>query len=281
MFIQWIILPMLMVWLVVNYVVGLLHNPQWGNIRAQNVRPVLGIQDDGALVPRYEPWEWKGKSLVSLWFDDAWSSQYLVAFPVLESRGLVAAIAVPTHLIGFEAYASWAQIKRLGFAGWEIESHSKSHNCDPDLMTNEEIQSELVGSLEELQMHNIMTNAFFVAPCGVEAENLTAVAQEYYLAQRLTYAGVNPLPLRETYHIRANSVTKTATVETIREWLQEAHEEVGWLNIIFHQIDISNEEYSTTPETFVAMMDEIAQTDLDIVLPGQVLNMIQVSHETN
>ena len=104
MFVQWMILPLMVLFLVFNYLVGLLRNPDWGRITATNEERVLGETNLDDTAPPIEPYVWNGGGIISLWFDDAWVTQYTVAYPLIESYSMDASIAVPTGPLYFEAY---------------------------------------------------------------------------------------------------------------------------------------------------------------------------------
>lgn len=273
MFFQWMILPLVILWLILNYFVGLTRNPQWGMITATHDDHVLG---DTSFMPSYswDAYKWDGKALITLWFDDAWNSQYLEGHPLLAAKGMRGVIAVPTRSLGFEAYASWAQIKRLQYAGWEVASHSREHSCEPETLSAEELLNELKGSLFDLQSHQLVVN-HFVAPCGVEYHVMTQLLSEHYLSQRLTDAGINPLPVTNPYHLLANSISSQTTLNDVDNWIGEAREENGWLNLVFHQIDDSGAEYSTTPELFAQIIELVERSELEVVLPSEVFMLIR------
>ncbi|GIV63815.1 MAG: hypothetical protein KatS3mg045_1154 [Bellilinea sp.] len=70
---------------------------------------------------------------VILTFDDGYGSIYDLAFPVLEEYGFKGVVYVITGLIGPPAYMSKDQLIELFANGWEIGSHTVSHE---DLVKN-------------------------------------------------------------------------------------------------------------------------------------------------
>lgn len=273
MLIQWIILPLMIVFLVFNYLIGLLRNPEWGQVAATQEELKELTVKPGQKEELAAPYVWSGEGVVTLWFDDAWISQFTIGFPIMEANGFKGVLAVPTQLVGFEAYASWAQIKRLDYAGWEMASHTQTHSCEPEALTAEGIYRELGLSWVDMHEHGL-TVQHFVAPCGAEGGIQTQEAKNHYLTQRLTDTGINPLPLPDPYHILANSVEAKTQVAEVEAWLNQAKQARGWLNIVFHQIDETGEEYSVTPKRFAEMIAAVKTSGLEVILPSQALMMV-------
>lgn len=80
-----------------------------------------------------------GERSVIITFDDAYTSVYKNALPVLERYGFTATVFVITGFVGnlnswdyhlpkfWTKHCDWAQLKSLHSAGWEIGSHTVSH----------------------------------------------------------------------------------------------------------------------------------------------------------
>lgn len=110
-----------------------------------------------------------GKTVV-VTFDDAYRSVLREGLPVLERLGVPATMFVPSAFatsqepmawaemadwLGtpFEAELdcmSWEELRRLAAAGWEIGSHSRSHQ-DLTSLGDAELEAELRGSREECE----------------------------------------------------------------------------------------------------------------------------------
>ena len=87
------------------------------------VRPlgeVLATLHRGASLP---------PNTVSITFDDAYTSVFEEAYPRLRARGWSATLFVNSEAIdrGFRNFMSWAQVRELAAAGFEIGNHSHTH----------------------------------------------------------------------------------------------------------------------------------------------------------
>lgn len=110
-----------------------------------------------------------GARVFAVTFDDSYLSVVSLAFPVLSRLGVPATVFMPTRADrdglrdweGIRAWsetewrdelkgASWAQLRELVEAGWEIGSHSRTH---PELtsITDAALRDELTGSREDCE----------------------------------------------------------------------------------------------------------------------------------
>lgn len=267
----WLALPLLVFWLAIGYLTGRSNVPKW---EAEN----LGDESQVMAIERIEPFtisplEWQETGLVTIWFDDAWLSQFTVAFPILEKYGLKAALSVPTNFLDFEGYMSSAQIKRLKLEGWEIASHTRSHGCNYDELGHGSLSDELRGSKDDLEKLGLRVENF-VTPCGGDTEAVKEVAKQHYLSLRTTVNGLNPLPVNDPYFIKSKVVMPETNTQTVSAWLDEAVAQKAWLVLVFHQVDASKTEYSVTPGMFKEVVSLVNRSGLPVVLPTQALNLV-------
>jgi peptidoglycan/xylan/chitin deacetylase (PgdA/CDA1 family) len=270
-FIGWVILPLVGVFIATNYLIGITRRPTWAIINQDP--PEFNDTQTAAIQSHTNVYKWNGEGLVTFWFDDAWLSQYTTAFPILKSYNYPASLAVPTNAVGWDEYMSWAQIRRLSFNGWEIASHSRSHECDLANLDAGKIENEIHGSQQDLADQGYDAS-IYVTPCGVDTPELISAIKNYYVALRTTNSGINPLPLKDTYSLMIHEVGPATNVNEVKEWIQEAKTQKSWLILMFHKIDMTNQDYTTTPEIFTQIVIEVKDSQLDVVTPSQVMNIV-------
>lgn len=90
----------------------------------------------------------KGASLpprpVIITFDDGNLDNYTNAFPIMKKYGFTGVLYIVVNYIGQPNYMNVNQIKEMAAAGWEVGSHSETHNsliANPDNMRTEIVQS--------------------------------------------------------------------------------------------------------------------------------------------
>lgn len=267
---SWLFIPVVALWASTSYLISYLRHPSKPTVLGQVSRS-FG-QESTLAANNLEKLTWKGEGLVTLWFDDAWESQYSLAYPSLEERGMKAALAVPTNLVGYETYMDWHEIQKLQYKGWEMTSHTRSHTCELDRFDEQTLDYEIVGARYDLEKAGLLAE-IFVSPCGVESPQMDAVVKKSHLAQRTSESGFNPLPIANPYYLKAQIIRFTTTGQEVENWLNEARKSRSWLIIAFHQIGYGGEEYSVTPETLREILDLIENSGLSVVLPSQVLSI--------
>lgn len=94
--------------------------------------------------------EKKNGDWIVITFDDGLISDYEVAFPFLEERGLAATFFVTANNVGTTGYVSQMQLREMAEAGMEIGSHGLSHSY---LVTMEagQVHKEITESRRRLE----------------------------------------------------------------------------------------------------------------------------------
>jgi peptidoglycan/xylan/chitin deacetylase (PgdA/CDA1 family) len=98
-------------------------------------------------------------------FDDGDISVYNTAYPIMQKYGLTGVVYIVGNYMGTEGYMTAEQIKDLVAAGWEVGSHSRSHNdlrsLDPAIQ-----KVEIVDARKALQLATGSSVDTFAYPYG-------------------------------------------------------------------------------------------------------------------
>jgi peptidoglycan/xylan/chitin deacetylase (PgdA/CDA1 family) len=271
----WVFIPIIMVWFSTGYLLSANNKPDWVNnseeLVTQNTTTNAVMARPSA---NPEKLKWNGQGLVTLWFDDAWESQFSLAYPLLSELSLVGALAVPSKMINFPNYMSWYQVKSLQYHGWEITSHTRSHSCNPDDYSESFVKDELEGSLRDLTSQGLFVDNY-VTPCGLNSALEIEYAKKNYLSLRTTIDGHNPLPIQDHYNLKVQAIERTTTIADVQKWLDEARQNGSWLILMFHQIDdIPENKFGSTYQTFSDIIKQVKQSGLSVVTPSQVLHLV-------
>ena len=130
-----------------------------------------------------------------LTFDDAYTSVYEIAYPMLKARGMVATVYVISDLVGTDnrwrgqpedaptlPLMTWDQLAELVENGWEIGAHARTH---PPLTKIDKVRLEdqIAGSQWAIQAKLGRAVRSFAYPYGaVNREVKDAVTRYYDLA---------------------------------------------------------------------------------------------------
>ncbi|MGB6976674.1 MAG: polysaccharide deacetylase family protein [Gammaproteobacteria bacterium] len=212
--------------------------------------------------------------LITLWFDDAWLSQYTSgAIQLMNKAGFVGAMSVPTGLVGDPEFMTWDQLRALQANGWETTSHSVTHICDPSAYNAETTAYELLHSKAQLESQGLRTD-YFVMPCGYNqyvVPEVVAFAKQHYLLYRRAGEEINSLPVQDPYNVTSFAVTDVTTEDDVRKWVNAASQQKGWLILVFHQIDNRKLRYNIDINMFENILTIVKNSGLPVVLPNQVL----------
>lgn len=271
-FVAWILFPIAFVWFSVNYVAEFYDSStSWERLERLTKDPGIEVRAESVNweVPELK---WTGGGLITLWFDDAWYSQYRPTLNMLENYGFKAALSVPTELVGYDAYMTWPHVKKLQHLGWEISAHSRSHSCS-DNTTMEDAENQVSGSQWDLHSHNIDAT-FYVYTCGIVTEELNKVVKEKFLAARTVEWGLNPVPVKDPYNLKVIEINPDTSISQLSNLIREANTTNQWIILMFHQIDNEGQDYSSSPEQLERILKVIDESGVPVVLPTQVINII-------
>lgn len=85
---------------------------------------------------------------VVITFDDGDVSVYTQAFPIMREFGFIGVNYLVANYVGADGYLSVDQLKELSAAGWEVGSHSMTHN---DLTLSQRAEWEIAQSRHSLE----------------------------------------------------------------------------------------------------------------------------------
>jgi len=181
-------------------------------------------------------------AVVTFTFDDGYESTYTEAFPILEKYGFIGTAYVIPSKLGKPGYMTIEQLHKLADAGWEIGSHTMTH---PHLIELPlcEVEVELSVSKAWLEGAGFSVSSF-ATPYGDYNEDILDLIKKYYTTHCTSWPrGINPIPLDQcgNYELKAVWTTADTTVEDVISWIDKAHEDRGWLILIFHRIGQTGE----------------------------------------
>jgi hypothetical protein len=274
-FLFWLVIPFLILWLSISYVIGFIKDkPNWNNT----------IDSKEKIVVKPQIHEYKNisgnldQAFISFWFDDAWLSQYMQAYPVLKSYNFPAAIAVPTNTIETTNYMNWAQLKILAENDWEITDHGLSHDCTMANWDKEKIDYEYKMS-KLILWKNKLTADIFVTPCGVNSQTMHEEAYKYFIGYRTVDPGFNNLSNFDVYNLKVKNIDNLVKIDDIKGWIQSSIKDRSWLILVFHKVgeatsDLSDEKFNISLNDFKNIVEYIKSSNTQVVVPSQIISSV-------
>lgn len=217
-------------------------------------------------------------AMVSFTFDDGYTSAVTRALPTLSKYGLTGTNYIITRCVGMSAvpntcrantdasYMTWAQIKQLQAAGWEIGSHTVTHpylatsdatDGQPNVLTPTQVTQELTQSKAALAAQGIVANAFSTPYGDYNNATLAQISKVYTSHRGFADTNSNIWPYND-YLLNNYPVQAGVTVAQVKARIDAAIANKEWLVLTMHDIKTSP---STNPDDYeysTANLDQIA-----------------------
>jgi peptidoglycan/xylan/chitin deacetylase (PgdA/CDA1 family) len=224
------------------------------------VRGTTPIVDDFGGGPVQAP----PPTVVSLTFDDAWSSQSVVG-PMLAAKGMHATFFVNSGNVGSSGFFTWPQLQSLQSAGNEIGGHTINH-IDLTTVDSTEAQRQVCQDRRALLSQGLSVSDFAYPYGAYNATAESIVRTCGYNSGRRSWGLCAPAqtgcPAAET--IPPLSVWETRTQTSVRDYttVQELENDVtaaeatgGWVTFVFHYVCDGCNSYSITQSNLQAFLD--------------------------
>lgn len=200
------------------------------------IESVGWVETDDYSLTTYTPTGFN-EGLVSIDFDDGWSSIYTNGLPLLKKYGLPSTQYIISGKIGTSQYMTKAQIKAFQTQGSEIGSHSVTH---PDLttVTASQLTTELQQAQKTLRADfgtSVATE--FATPYGSYNDTVLTQVKKYYVSQRSTDVGFNSKDNFNPYNIVVQNVEASTSVAQVEAWVAQAKAQKTWLVLVYHQVE--------------------------------------------
>ncbi|HJY10691.1 MAG TPA: polysaccharide deacetylase family protein [Nitrososphaeraceae archaeon] len=213
------------------------------------------------------------QKVVILAFDDGYESQYSNGKPILDKYDFKATFSIVCNYVGNGNRMTWEEIKSLQHEGHDIASHTMNH-LDLSKLPPQKVEYEVAQSKQCLLDQGINPKSFAYPFNGGSDDPsvINTVASYYDLARTATdplaFLGCNDGCDKTKYSImgwshdserKNNALNDQQMFERFIQVVNSQSEyNVNKVNavpiLIWHKIDNSNEEYSTSTNLFSAEM---------------------------
>jgi peptidoglycan/xylan/chitin deacetylase (PgdA/CDA1 family) len=214
-------------------------------------------------------------TMVSVVYDDGWVTSYEMAVPIMNGLGLrgthfIIADWVDKPGYGFDHMTS-PQLIELATAGHEIGSHSLSHATLTELSPGE-LEEQLLDSKERLESFGFNV-AGFAPPGGDYNESVIEMLKQHYDYSRTIVQGLNFEPYN-IYELKCYIVTEATTVSQIAGWAKNAHDQGGWLILLYHRFGLDTaQDTFVSPSRFQEHMQYLVDAQTTVLPIGEVLGV--------
>jgi peptidoglycan/xylan/chitin deacetylase (PgdA/CDA1 family) len=212
--------------------------------------------------------------MISVTFDDGWTSQSDNALPILNKYAIPATMYIISGSVDdAPTYMTQAQIKAFANRGDEIASHTVTHvDLTAPTTTPAQVTTELSQSKATLQqMFGPSAAIDFASPYGAYNATTTAAVKTYYSTQRNTDEGFNAKAGFDPYNILVQNVVSTTPDATVQGWITSAKTNGTWLVLVYHEVgaNIGGDIYNTPTASLDAHMAAVKNSGLALVTVRQ------------
>lgn len=212
------------------------------------------------------------KGIVSFTFDDGWTSQFEIAFPVMDSYGFRGSAYIYTEPLktkwAWKMFMRPEHIRVLVKHGWEIGSHTKTHSSLVSLNIEKQ-KEELLESREILEQYAEVETLSF--PYRHFSDETLKLAEKYYSAFKgKGEKKINTKPFPKV--LTDFEVNRDISLTDIEFLIKEAKEKNGWLILTFHQFDDPESQYSVSREIFAEICEMVKKSGLTVKTVREAIN---------
>ena len=197
-----------------------------------------------------------------------YESNYTVAKPLFDSKGITGNVGVVTDQVGDANNLTWAQLTELEDDGWEIISGSKTNTALTSLSAVDALE-EIRGSKEAIEAQGLTVESF-TNPGYATNEPVRATIKDYYRSARSKIGlGYNPTPI-QTYQISAEHMNSASELQDWKDVVDAAIvQEHSWIVFYYQDMD------ATLASAVVQLIDYIQGLSIDIVNTKEALDVYE------
>lgn len=217
------------------------------------------------------------QGMVSLDFDDGWTTAYENGLPILANAGIKGTWYMVTGFVKGTAaeYIRLNQVLDLASKGQEIGSHTQTHPELPTL-TYDGLVNEILGAKNELANMGILTKSFSYPYGAYNSQIRNLASQAGYDGARTADVPDHGFNYKNTdrYLLKTQSVESTTTLEQLKAWVDTAEQKKAWVILLMHQVDNNGGQYSITPANLQELANYIKSKNIKTVTASEGLALV-------
>lgn len=207
------------------------------------------------------------EGMVTLSFDDSWTSQYTTALPILQTAGFKGTFYLTTEPIqeGWDDFMTPNQVKTIAQQGHEIAGHTVTH-ADLTTLSRNRINQEIKNSKTYLQNLTGAIVTSFAYPYGSLNNTIKTLLKNagYTAARGVDYETLNTATT-DKFDLKSQCIETGDSMASIKAQIDAAKANKQWYILCIHEVKNGGDQYSTTPARFQEIVDYITSTGIKVV----------------
>lgn len=196
----------------------------------------------------------------------------MIIYHSLESAGELSIDQFDLEVV--HDYMNAPELLSLQSEGNEIGAHTMTHPAMSTL-TADQMKAEVEGAKTALLDYGLTPVNSFAYPEGFYNDTLINIVKAAgYQSARTVDWGYNTIDT-DPYKLETQGLASSTTFAQVKSWIDAAVSEKTWQPLVFHQIDHSGLDYSTTPELFKQIVDYIKQTNVPVITISEGINLMK------
>lgn len=214
--------------------------------------------------------------IISISFDDGWTSVFEQALPILDKLQLRASHYIHAEYVdktGYQYdYMTSKQLAQLYQKGHEIGSHALSEEWSTIIDNLEKVEEHLTKAQNILKGFGFAPVGF-APPNGAYNDHVLKKVKQHHSYMRTIKEGINTYPF-DIFQLKCFIITPPITAADISHWVAQARDQKAWLILLYHRLDSSTPaDTFVTPEQFQEHMTVIAQSGISVLPLGEALGI--------
>jgi peptidoglycan/xylan/chitin deacetylase (PgdA/CDA1 family) len=222
------------------------------------------------------------RGVVSLTFDDSYSSQNSTAAAIMDQFGFRGtAYTIPNNIGLSSTYLSTTTLRNLRDAhGWEIALHDET---DYTTYSTTTLKDVIAAAKTYMVSEGFTTGLDGIAyPNGAFNGNMIRIARQYFNYGRTIITGPSAttpyfetIPPAEPMKLRAIVVSSTTSNQTLYNYASRAATNKEWLILDFHNLTHApSTSIDVDTGTFTTFISTLAALNVDVLPVGEVMRQI-------
>ncbi len=246
------------------------------NLKAINVKPSLQLSNVGKMtnsdIEMYKLAEAKSfnKPRVSITFDDGWLSSYQNGARIADAFNFETTFYINPGTINNPGFVSDEHVAELLLSNHQVASHGQNH-IDLTLESRNVVNSELVDAHSDLSTLKPNTSFDFASAFGKIDYLSMETIRSTYRSHRGTERGINTAQNFDVYNLKVLFIDKETSAKDIQFALNKAHSQNGWLILVYHGIEPSDDFFTINKEIYTKHLELIKKSKIQVQTVDSVL----------